>query len=54
MKLIIEGQDNHDFLQSIINGEYVSLKDWPGVKLFVGNVYDKYLEIKKATKEAIR
>ena len=41
MKLIIEGPDNHDFLQSIINGEYVSLKDWPGAKLFVGNAYKK-------------
>lgn len=51
MKLTIEGPDNHDFLQSIINGEYVSLKDWLGAKLFVGNAYDKYLETKKATKE---
>lgn len=48
MKLTIEGPDNHDFLQSIINGEYVSLKDWPGAKLFVGSAYDKYLEMKKS------
>lgn len=54
MKLIIIGPDNHDFLQSIINGEYVSLKDWSGVKLFVGDAYDKYLEMKKATKEVTR
>lgn len=54
MKLTIEGPDNHDFLQSIINGEYVSLKDWPGAKLFVGSAYDKYLEMKKATKEVTR
>ena len=54
IKLIIEGPDNHDFLQSIINGEYVSLKDWPGAKLFVGSAYDKYLEIKKATKEVTK
>ena len=52
MKLTIEGPDNHDFLQSIINGEYVSLKDWPGSKLFVGNAYDKYLEMKKASDDA--
>lgn len=54
MKLTIIGPDNHDFLQSIINGEYVSLKDWPGSKLFVGNAYDKYLETKKATKEVTK
>ena len=52
MKLTIEGPDNHDFLQSIINGEYVSLKDWPGAKLFVGSAYDKYLEMKKASDNA--
>lgn len=54
MKLTIEGPDNHDFLQSIINGEYVSLKDWPGVKLFVGSAYDKHLEMKKASDNADR
>lgn len=53
MKLTIIGPDNHDFLQSIINGEYVSLKDWPGAKLFVGNAYDKYLETKKATHDGM-
>ncbi|WP_179225370.1 hypothetical protein [Limosilactobacillus reuteri] len=52
MKLTIIGPDNHDFLQSIINGEYVSLKDWPGAKLFVGSAYDKYLEMKKASDNA--
>lgn len=54
MKLTIEGPDNHDFLQSIINGEYASLKDWLGAKLFVGSAYDKYLETKKATKEVTK
>lgn len=52
MKLTIEGPDNHDFLQSIINGKYVSLKNWPGAKLFVGSAYDKYLEMKKASDNA--
>lgn len=54
MKITIEGPDNHDFLQSIINSEYVSLKAWPGAKMFVGSAYDKYLETKKATKEVTK
>lgn len=52
MKLTVVGPHNHDFLQSIINGEYVSLKDWPGAKLFVDGAYDKYLEMKKASDNA--
>lgn len=54
MKLTVVGPYNHDFLQSIVNGEYVSLKDWPGVKLFVGSAYEKYLEMKKASNNADR
>lgn len=40
MKLTIVGPDDHDFLQSIINGEYVSLKDWPGAKLYIDGAYE--------------
>lgn len=54
MKITIIGPYNHDFLQSMINGESVSLKDWPGAKLFVGSAYDKYLEMKKASDNADR
>ena len=52
MKLTIEGPYNHDFIQSMINGDSVSLKDWPGAKLFVGSAYEKHLEMKKASDNA--
>ena len=54
MKLTLEGPENPKLIEKIANGEKVSLKDWPGAKLFVGNAYDKYLEMKKATKEVTK